>query len=199
MKFGLKEPPELVPYKLNIYQTGDFFAQHVDSPVVPDRMIGTLVVKLPVSTFEGGALVVQDNWKTIELLARTPAIGHQVEWAAIYGDCPHEVQPVTSGARVTLTFLILLSEKEPESTKPISSKKMDKDVLLVADALVNFQRQIKLDKFGLIMCHEYTSSMVTKGILKGKDALLYQGIRRAFPNGKIHLFPDFDLPHGHTG
>lgn len=37
----------LEPYRLNIYGVGGFFKPHVDTPVDPERMVGTVVVCLP--------------------------------------------------------------------------------------------------------------------------------------------------------
>src|SRR4051812_8062861 len=36
----------LVPYKLNVYSEGDFFLPHVDTPIDPQDMIGSLVIGL---------------------------------------------------------------------------------------------------------------------------------------------------------
>jgi len=51
---------ELVPQKVNIYEAGGFFVDHVDTPVDPRHMVGTLVVCLPC-VHTGGALVVKHN------------------------------------------------------------------------------------------------------------------------------------------
>jgi predicted 2-oxoglutarate/Fe(II)-dependent dioxygenase YbiX len=45
------------PYKINIYQEGDFFKPHVDSPT-DGSMLGTLVVAFPTPQ-EGGELIVR--------------------------------------------------------------------------------------------------------------------------------------------
>ncbi|KAI4729404.1 hypothetical protein E4T49_02837 [Aureobasidium sp. EXF-10728] len=93
-------------YKLNVYSgpSGKFKA-HVDTPR-SETQIGSLVVCLP-SEFEGGVLSVSHqgntvgfDWSASSSIGQTPAI----HWAAFYSDCSHEVQEVTAGHRITLTY-----------------------------------------------------------------------------------------------
>ena len=51
---------ELVPQKINAYEAGGHFAEHVDTPTDAQHMVGTLLVCLPCS-HSGGALVVKHN------------------------------------------------------------------------------------------------------------------------------------------
>ena len=51
---------ELVPQKVNVYEAGGFFAEHVDTPTDAQHMVGTVLVSLPIS-HAGGALVVKHN------------------------------------------------------------------------------------------------------------------------------------------
>ncbi|KAH9902339.1 hypothetical protein F4778DRAFT_737273 [Xylariomycetidae sp. FL2044] len=90
-------------YKLNVY-TGPsgHFRPHRDTPRSPSHF-GSLVLCLPLA-HEGGQLVVrhqgQDQTFDWSKLQAEPGI----HWAAFYGDCEHEVLPVHSGHRVTLTY-----------------------------------------------------------------------------------------------
>ncbi|KAI5236827.1 hypothetical protein E4T43_08378 [Aureobasidium subglaciale] len=93
-------------YKLNVYSgpSGRFKA-HVDTPR-SETQIGSLIVCLP-SEFEGGNLstthqenTVEFDWSRSSSANQTPSI----HWAAFYSDCSHEVQEVTAGHRVTLTY-----------------------------------------------------------------------------------------------
>ena len=87
-------------YKLNVYSTGGHFKAHVDTPRSKE-MFGSLVVCLP-SQFTGGALVTrhQDRQVTLDW-SSSPNATH---WASFFSDVEHEVLPVTSGHRVTLTY-----------------------------------------------------------------------------------------------
>ena len=98
-------------YKLNIYSgpSGKFRA-HVDTPR-NETQIGSLVVCLP-SDFERGTLSVshQDNTVEFDWSASSPTDQRPcVQWAAFYSDCSHEVQQVTAGHRVTLTYNLYAS------------------------------------------------------------------------------------------
>jgi len=51
----------LVPYKLNVYQAGGFFARHVDTPLEAG-MLGSLVVGVPTKRgFRGGELLLHEG------------------------------------------------------------------------------------------------------------------------------------------
>lgn len=39
-----------------------------------------------------------------------------LQWAAFYADCVHEVQPVTAGTRITITFNLFA---EPPEEQPL--------------------------------------------------------------------------------
>ena len=86
-------------YMLNVYSTGGCFKSHVDTPRSAD-MFGSLVVCLP-SKFTGGALVTQHQDRQVTFDWSSTAA---TQWAAFYSDVKHEVLPVTSGHRITLTY-----------------------------------------------------------------------------------------------
>jgi hypothetical protein len=84
-----------------IYGKGQFFLPHQDSEK-DDAMVGTLVVSLP-SAHAGGELIVEHGGESVTY--RTSK--QDLSFVAFYADCRHEVKPVTSGYRVTLTFNLL--------------------------------------------------------------------------------------------
>ena len=84
-----------------IYGKGQFFLPHQDSEK-DDAMVGTLVVSLP-SAHAGGELIVEHSGESVTY--RTSK--QDLSFVAFYADCRHEVKPVTSGYRVTLTFNLL--------------------------------------------------------------------------------------------
>ncbi|EEB96184.1 hypothetical protein MPER_04725, partial [Moniliophthora perniciosa FA553] len=83
---ALRRPIRAEPYKLNIYDKGAFFKAHQDTPRA-ENMFGSLVLVFP-TPHEGGNLILTEE-------------GQQWTFEA---DTMHEVQPVTSGARITLTY-----------------------------------------------------------------------------------------------
>lgn len=93
-------------YKLNVYGKGSFFKPHQDTPR-SEKMFGSLVVVFP-TPHEGGALVLREGGRewtfdySAELAASKDA--RKIAYIAFFGDIEHEVLPVTSGHRVTLTY-----------------------------------------------------------------------------------------------
>ncbi|MGK8524985.1 2OG-Fe(II) oxygenase [Nocardia asteroides] len=97
-------------HSMLVYEPGQFFQRHQDSEKA-DGMIGTLVVTLP-STFTGGELVIeQQGTKVID-----QGSPKELSFVAFYGDCLHEVLPVTDGFRITLTYnLVAKGRTGPEA------------------------------------------------------------------------------------
>lgn len=81
-----------------VYEPGQFFRRHQDSEKA-DGMIGTLVVTLP-SIFTGGELVIEQQGTKVTDQGSL----EELSLTAFYGDCEHEVLPVTDGFRVTLVY-----------------------------------------------------------------------------------------------
>jgi hypothetical protein len=96
-----------------------FFKAHRDTPTSTD-MFGSLVICLPTE-FTGGQLIIRspdlstsvthdwDSTSSDRLGAAASSSsssngGCKLAWAAMYSDCEHEIKPVTTGHRVTLTY-----------------------------------------------------------------------------------------------
>ncbi|KAI7492371.1 hypothetical protein KC367_g9129, partial [Hortaea werneckii] len=111
-------------YKLNVYSgPGEVFRPHVDTPRNATQ-IGSLVVCLPVA-FSGGELVVRHqgqeiihDWGRINnnnaniiapAAAAAAAEPPAINWTAFHSDCAHEVLPLHTGHRLTLTYNLFLS------------------------------------------------------------------------------------------
>ena len=92
-----------------------FFLPHQDSEK-DDAMVGTLVVSLR-SAHTGGELVVEHGGESVTY--RVPR--EELSFVAFYADCRHEVKPVKSGYRVTLTFNLLAeSEADAQGAEPVA-------------------------------------------------------------------------------
>lgn len=94
-------------HSLLVYGKGQFFLPHQDSEK-HDEMVATLVVSLP-SVHTGGELVVDDGGT--ERTYRSSR--DDLVLVAFYADRRHEVRPVRSGYRVTLTFNLMLTSAAP--------------------------------------------------------------------------------------
>jgi hypothetical protein len=120
-------------YKLNVYGMylidihlhlilrccpgkGSFFKPHVDTPR-SEKMFGSLVMVFP-TPHEGGALLLRhrgqewvfDSGKSLAA-EREPSIG----FVAFFSDIEHEVAPVISGHRITLTYNLYFDDGGPVS------------------------------------------------------------------------------------
>lgn len=98
-------------YKLLIYEEGAFFKPHQDSEKTPG-MFGTLVVCLP-SRHEGGKVLLTHNKRDAEF-ATAEHSKFETTFAAWYSDVRHEVEKVTSGYRVVLTYNLVQHSSIPQ-------------------------------------------------------------------------------------
>ncbi|VDB85566.1 unnamed protein product [Peniophora sp. CBMAI 1063] len=108
-----KRPVRFELYKLNVYGEGGFFKSHKDTPRGA-AMFGSLVLVYP-TTHTGGALVFRHHGH--EWVFDSAAAVHQdgapaFGYAAFYSDVEHEVLPVTSGYRVTVTYNLYFDDAE---------------------------------------------------------------------------------------
>jgi 2OG-Fe(II) oxygenase superfamily len=103
-ELGLPSHCELTAdlHSMLVYEPGQFFVAHQDSEK-DDTMIGSLVVTLP-SAHTGGELVIEHGGDATTYRGSKSALS----LVAFYADCRHEVRPVKSGHRVTLTYNLLL-------------------------------------------------------------------------------------------
>ncbi|GAQ86572.1 hypothetical protein KFL_002970100 [Klebsormidium nitens] len=188
----------LVPYKLNIYGEGDFFKPHKDTPVNPQHFIGTVVVCLP-SKFSGGELLVShgSTCQTFDFAEHSGKPG-VYQFAAFYGDCLHEIKPVTEGRRVTLTYHILRTEtiSEPDANDqkiywPLDLGQMrafplarlpkggpvPQHLQKALKAQLSALSGIGYPYVGFILQHEYTRSGLVPEGLKGGDKVFFDLLR----------------------
>jgi hypothetical protein len=170
-------------YKLNIYGgPSGKFRVHVDTPR-SETQIGSLVVCLP-SKFEGGILSVSHQGNTVGFDWSASSSTDQVpciQWAAFYSDCCHEVQEVTAGHRVTLTYNLYASRGS--GLLAGKNHSMDATRLPVYRPLVNllrsstFMSEGGLMAIGLAHAYPYTHALLHRNMpaaLKGADMMLYE-------------------------
>ncbi|KAI0684521.1 hypothetical protein BC835DRAFT_1246955, partial [Cytidiella melzeri] len=167
-------------YKLNVYGPGQFFKAHKDTPR-GEKMFASLVVVLP-TTHEGGALVFRHQERSFTFdsaAALAGASGSSVAFAAFYSDIEHEVTPVTSGYRVTLTYNLFYEDVAPSpSISELLSSPKDSAIRDALTALMEDQSYLPNGGFiGFGLRHEYALSTESaaqdvKPFLKGSDAVL---------------------------
>ena len=150
-----------------VYGKGQFFLPHQDSEK-DDAMVGTLVVSLP-SAHTGGELVVEHGGESVAY--RTSK--EELSFVAFYADCRHEVKPVKSGYRVTLTLNLLAdSETGTREAGPVAD---------LAHCLTEHFTTPAVRRYGhadlappnrlvYLLDHEYTQRGLNWSRLKGVDA-----------------------------
>lgn len=169
---------------------GSFFKAHKDTPRDPS-MLGSLVVVLP-TPHVGGALLFRHNdeeytFDSAQGVAQSTPSSPRIAFAAFYSDVSHEVTPVVSGYRVTITYNIYL-EEDPDHNMITKCSHIYSDGLhSVFKALLDDHSTLSgggLLAFGLK--HEYaikTTSKIGEDFipldyletsLKGSDAVLWK-------------------------
>jgi hypothetical protein len=189
---------ELRPYKLVIHQAGDHPDAHRDS-LCGDGSFGTLVLILN-SEYTGGELEITHN-------GQTEVVTGPYSWVAMYGDCQHKINPVTSGTRVSLIFDIAIDwrsiagvetfwYKDPADLPP-SAVQAAVHVQTGAAPAMNAQQKAVLTK---ALMHElstltsvhialegmYDSAAVLPGALQGGDLMLHAVLAEDFELSLAH-------------
>lgn len=154
-----------------------FFKSHKDTPRA-DSMFGSLVVVLP-APHVGGQLALHlggQEWIVDFTEQFAAATEPSIYFVAFFSDVEHQVLPVTSGYRVTLTYNLHFRAQNnilPALSGPFHDKLKAKLIELIndADTLPNG------GYLGVGLCHQYVydetkpiDSLLDK--LKGSDAAL---------------------------
>ncbi|CAI6092753.1 unnamed protein product [Clonostachys chloroleuca] len=169
-------------YKLNAY-TGPsgHFRSHVDTPRSRSQF-GSLVVCLPVK-HEGGALEVRHNDEVMTFDWASTSEQPELQWAAFYSDCEHEVFPVQSGHRITLTYNLYATFNSIQplgSFNPLNNTQtpLDREI----EALVGDPTFLPDGGYvGFHTTHTYPhndSEGCLEDTLKGLDMVIWRGFQR---------------------
>ncbi|KAK4224834.1 putative 2og-fe oxygenase family protein [Podospora fimiseda] len=100
-----------------------------------------------------------------------------IQWAAFYSDCTHQVHPVTSGHRLTLTYNLYAVPHDPLS-KPLT---LDLPLLRQMKSILSNPHFLpKGGYLGLFTTHAYphtSASFSIKTYLKGLDKVFWHGFQ----------------------
>ncbi|KAI0276031.1 hypothetical protein BGY98DRAFT_935363 [Russula aff. rugulosa BPL654] len=168
-------------YKFNVYSKGSFFKPHVDT-LHSEKMFGSLVIVLPTPheewTFDSGPELTTE---------RQPSI----RYAAFFSDIEHEVTPVISGHRVTLTYNLYFDDIGPTTisehsvSRPLLSTQANPEFLADGGTLA----------FGLRHVYPIKDSLEhLYGVLKGCDAVVYQTVRALGFEPVLSLYYEWEPP-----
>jgi hypothetical protein len=176
----------LIIFVVSSLGKGSFFKAHKDTPR-DDRMFGSLVVVFP-TPHSGGELVFHHRGKEWTVDSAKDLLSQSVPsiaYAAFYSDVEHEVMPVKSGYRVTLTYNLYFGQPAGMMTNLPFTPSVQPNELAFKTALMELLADPTfLPKggnlgFGLVYQYliNHESGMLAELIdsLKGSDAI----IRRA--------------------
>ncbi len=159
-----------VPYKLLIYPTGGFFAEHQDSEKLPG-MFGTLLIGLP-SAHQGGAIRIDPGEGEPVVVDFAENNAADFPAVAFLADRKHEILPVTGGYRVVLVYNLVYASGQPPDHV---------DVEAVAQDLTLTLTEIGEDEDPMVLAldHQYTDTNFSSAQLKGNDRVRVAALRRA--------------------
>lgn len=146
-------------------------------------MFASLVVVLP-TVHEGGSLIIRHNGKewtfdSSKVVKTGPS--PDAAFVAFFSDVEHEVTPVTSGYRVTLTYNLYLKKKDTGDRAVDAAAFGQNDSELKKSLAALLKNPAFLPEGGILgfgFAHKYpfsqasTSLFELKGNLKGVDAAL---------------------------
>lgn len=159
---GVKGRVRAQAHKLLIYKRGGHFKPHRDSEKI-EGMFATLIVALP-TTFRGGRLLVSHEHEERAFSMQTEA-GSLISWAAFYADCIHELEPITSGHRVVITYNLIMAKGSPlPSATPTPAYEP------LSELLTQYATSSKeVDPLIYLLSHRYTAQALETQRLKGSD------------------------------
>ncbi|KAJ3501293.1 hypothetical protein NMY22_g18978 [Coprinellus aureogranulatus] len=170
-------------FKLNVYGPGSFFKPHVDTPR-SDKLFATLVIVLP-TIHKGGNLLLGEegnllNFDSASKVYYPKSKEPRIAFVSFYSDIPHEVLPVESGYRITLTYNLYLKEfwQGPLTLKSSSTDTYSSLLASFAKALASPTVLPKGGALGFGLLYRYpinpdtTNLAAFTGALKGNDALI---------------------------
>jgi hypothetical protein len=173
-------------YKVLVYEEGGFFLPHRDTEKA-EGMFGTLVIVLP-SMHRGGELLIRHAGREVTVDLRNAEVS-ELTFAAFYADCAHEVQPITQGARVCLTYNLIQRpgrKKGEKLTAPLYDAEVDAAAALIEKA---FEPPGAAAKLAWLLEHQYSPAGLSFAGLKGRDNALAKVFRRAAAQAEcaVHL------------
>lgn len=205
-----KKIMKLELYKLNIYGMhvifirlylipcpcpgeGSFFKPHVDTPR-SEKMFGSLVIVFP-TPHEGGALLLRhrgQEWSFDSgqaLAAKGQPMTTSIGYVAFFSDIEHEVAPVTSGHRITLTYNLYFDNGGPVFANdavsehfvplPLGNEGAFREAFTALLESPEFMARGGALAFGLRHVYPIQGYSLEHvyDILKGSDAVVYESVR----------------------
>ena len=155
-------------YKLLAYDAGGFFKAHRDTEKT-GGMFGTLVLALP-SAHRGGELVLRHAEREVVVdLSRGEY--SEINFAAFYADCEHEVRPITEGNRVCLVYNLIQKRGAKGREESLHAPDYEKQIATAKELLEdNLTGAGTPAKIAWLLEHQYSPEGLSFAGLKSADA-----------------------------
>ena len=173
---GLADAPlRLEPLKLLIYGPGGHFAEHADTEKAAG-MVASLSLILP-GEYEGGALVVEHG---SEQTRAGDGGSPRWRWVAWYADSRHWLEPVRAGARLAMTFGVVIDAEQPLTRREPSNLRLGSAIWqrsyaewhtdwAARGSRVRAGTEQYGQKLVWVLAHRYTEPGLRASLLKGRD------------------------------
>lgn len=141
-----------------------------------DGRVATVCVTLPVH-YQGGALVIRNAEQTEERFFGVGGNPEEVEWTAYLAECEYEVETVTEGCRMSISFAVHLKTYGPAVDPLIAPTERFLDLL--SDVL----KKCRGKKVAFYLTQDYNvnpAEVLAESLvphLKGSDSLLYHALK----------------------
>ncbi|KIY62600.1 hypothetical protein CYLTODRAFT_404326 [Cylindrobasidium torrendii FP15055 ss-10] len=190
--------------KLEIYDKGSLSKAQEVTPT-DTTMFGSLVIILPIM-HEGGNLLLfegveQWDFDAPSILQKSTPDAPSIAWVAFHSNVSHEVLPITSGVRVTLTFNLYLKDIDNAKETILSSDANMKFAALTdsLEELVDAHDDEHLFAFGLAHLYPIVKDQAgyriqeLKQHLKGNDALVFAACRELGLDVSVKVwYPEYE-------
>ncbi|KAF8212612.1 hypothetical protein K438DRAFT_1565678 [Mycena galopus ATCC 62051] len=150
-----------------------------------DGRIATLCITLPVR-FRGGSLVIRDTAEGAQERLDTAAPTSDLEWTAFLGECEYEVEAVTKGCRLSLSYAVFaksfgaMTGATPTLAGPDPLFTPNQPFLDLFPPVLQMSRGRKI---AFLLAHDYDvdpSVLLAESLvpfLKGGDSMLYHALK----------------------
>jgi predicted 2-oxoglutarate/Fe(II)-dependent dioxygenase YbiX len=169
-------------YKMLMYESGDFFTSHRDTEKI-DNMFATLLIALP-SEHEGGELLVRHGGQEEMIYFGGENKHYQIQYAAFYADCKHEVKPVTHGYRCCLVYNLALENTRRQPMAPDNNSHVEQ----LSKVLKKHFKQKPSEKMAILLEHQYTKAGLSFDSLKNADSMKAEVLLQAAKQAKCEAY-----------
>jgi hypothetical protein len=107
------------------------------------RFVSSVKLRLMQSFLDAGELVSHGGDECVFDFAPASADTTKLQWAAMYGNCLHEVREVTKGYRATITFSILQEKRESSDSDSDSDVRASPDNVPEQDYRITFDKDFR--------------------------------------------------------